>query len=608
MAAPASRQLPDRARVVVIGGGVIGCSVAYHLAHAGWTDVLLLERDRLTSGTTWHAAGLMTCFGSTSETSTGIRLYSRDLYARLEEETGQATGFKPVGLIEAAADEDRLEEYRRVAAFQRTPRAGGRGDLAAGDGRPVPLGEDRRPARRLPRPRRRPGQPGRRHHRAGQGRPTARRARSSRASRSRTCSSTAGASTGVRVSTGAPGRDDRDRGRVRRQLRRHVGPRAGGEERAGDPQPGGRALLPDHRHHRRARPRRAGVRGPRVVRLLPRGGRRDDGRPLRAAGGAVEGRGHPARLLLRQDPARLGPDEPVPGEGHGPRPGHPRGRRPHLLLRSGVVHPRPRPRRRRGSRDPQLLRRRGHELGRHPLRRRPRPGAGPLDHHRPAGRRRHRLQRRPVPPVAGRRRLPRRAHHGDPRHGVRRAHARQAAAHRPQHAALPGARPAGRAGRLPARGVGLGGRRLVRRPGRHPGGRAHLGPGAVVRAVGGRAPGRPRGRRPDGHELHGEVPGAGRRRRRRARPGLRGSREREGRDDHLHPVARRGRPDRGRPDGHQAGRGRLLRGRLRHRARPHAGLAGAPHRRTPTARSPTSPPTTASSTSRDPGRARCSPS
>lgn len=119
MTARAAGPLPDRARVVVVGGGVIGCSVAYHLAHAGWTDVLLLERDRLTSGTTWHAAGLMTCFGSTSETSTGIRLYSRDLYARLEEETGQATGFKPVGLIEAAADEERLEEYRRVAAFQR---------------------------------------------------------------------------------------------------------------------------------------------------------------------------------------------------------------------------------------------------------------------------------------------------------------------------------------------------------------------------------------------------------------------------------------------------------------------------------------------------------
>ena len=111
--------LPDRARVIVIGGGVIGCSIAYHLAHEGWTDVVVLERDRLTSGTTWHAAGLMTCFGSTSETSTGIRLYSRDLYARLEAETGVSTGFKPVGLIEAAADADRLHEYRRVAAFQR---------------------------------------------------------------------------------------------------------------------------------------------------------------------------------------------------------------------------------------------------------------------------------------------------------------------------------------------------------------------------------------------------------------------------------------------------------------------------------------------------------
>ncbi|HEX6148750.1 GcvT family protein [Nocardioides sp.] len=119
MDASSGARVPDRARVVVIGGGVIGCSVAYHLAHAGWTDVVLLERDRLTCGTTWHAAGLMTCFGSTSETSTAIRLYSRDLYARLEEETGQSTGFKPVGLIEAAADDARLEEYRRVAAFQR---------------------------------------------------------------------------------------------------------------------------------------------------------------------------------------------------------------------------------------------------------------------------------------------------------------------------------------------------------------------------------------------------------------------------------------------------------------------------------------------------------
>lgn len=112
-------QLPSRARVVIIGGGVIGTSVAYHLAHMGERDVVLLERDRLTSGTTWHAAGLMVCFGSTSETSTQMRLYTRDLYARLEAETGQATGFSPTGFIEVAADRDRLEEYRRVSAFNR---------------------------------------------------------------------------------------------------------------------------------------------------------------------------------------------------------------------------------------------------------------------------------------------------------------------------------------------------------------------------------------------------------------------------------------------------------------------------------------------------------
>jgi 4-methylaminobutanoate oxidase (formaldehyde-forming) len=111
--------LPDRSRVVVIGGGVIGCSVAYHLAHAGWTDVVLVERDKLTSGSTWHAAGLIVTFGSLSETSTEMRTYTRDLYTRLEAETGLATGFSPVGFIELATDADRLEEYRRVAAFNR---------------------------------------------------------------------------------------------------------------------------------------------------------------------------------------------------------------------------------------------------------------------------------------------------------------------------------------------------------------------------------------------------------------------------------------------------------------------------------------------------------
>src|SRR6185503_3175072 len=112
------RELPNRAPVVVVGGGIIGASVTYHLAHLG-CDVVLLERDRLTSGTTWHAAGLIVTFGSTSETSTQLRRYTRELYGRLEAETGLATGLKAVGFIEVATDRDRLEEYRRVSAFNR---------------------------------------------------------------------------------------------------------------------------------------------------------------------------------------------------------------------------------------------------------------------------------------------------------------------------------------------------------------------------------------------------------------------------------------------------------------------------------------------------------
>jgi heterotetrameric sarcosine oxidase gamma subunit len=117
MANPPS--LPRHARVVIVGGGIIGTSTAYHLAQLGWTDIVLLERHQLTAGTTWHAAGLMVTYGSTSETSTELRKYTRDLYGRLEAETGQATGFMPIGFIEVAADRDRLEEFRRVASFNR---------------------------------------------------------------------------------------------------------------------------------------------------------------------------------------------------------------------------------------------------------------------------------------------------------------------------------------------------------------------------------------------------------------------------------------------------------------------------------------------------------
>ncbi len=112
-------ELPSSARVVVVGGGVIGCSVAYHLVKAGWSDVLLLERHKLTAGTTWHAAGLVVTSGFTTETSLELARYTRDLYARLEQETGLATGFDPVGLLQVASSPEILEDLRRKASFNR---------------------------------------------------------------------------------------------------------------------------------------------------------------------------------------------------------------------------------------------------------------------------------------------------------------------------------------------------------------------------------------------------------------------------------------------------------------------------------------------------------
>jgi len=109
--------VPDRARVVIIGGGVIGASVAYHLAKLGWTDVVLLERDRLTSGTTWHAAGLVVSGGMTTQTLAWMAKYSRDLFEGLEEETGLSTGFNPIGYLQTASTRERTNKLRREADF-----------------------------------------------------------------------------------------------------------------------------------------------------------------------------------------------------------------------------------------------------------------------------------------------------------------------------------------------------------------------------------------------------------------------------------------------------------------------------------------------------------
>jgi glycine cleavage system aminomethyltransferase T/glycine/D-amino acid oxidase-like deaminating enzyme len=110
--------IPTRAQVVVIGGGVIGCSVAYHLTKMGWRDVVLLERSHLTAGTTWHAAGLIVS-GFSTETDLYMAKYTRDLYERLREETGQDTGFKAVGYMQIASNTERLNSLRRRADYCR---------------------------------------------------------------------------------------------------------------------------------------------------------------------------------------------------------------------------------------------------------------------------------------------------------------------------------------------------------------------------------------------------------------------------------------------------------------------------------------------------------
>ncbi len=110
--------LPAKTRVVIIGGGVIGCSVAYHLTKKGWTDVVLLERKQLTSGTTWHAAGLIAQLRATAN-MTKLAKYSQELYGSLEEETGVATGFKRCGSITVALTDERKEEIYRQAAMAR---------------------------------------------------------------------------------------------------------------------------------------------------------------------------------------------------------------------------------------------------------------------------------------------------------------------------------------------------------------------------------------------------------------------------------------------------------------------------------------------------------
>lgn len=107
------------ARIVIIGGGIAGCSLAYHLAERGWTDVTVVEKGELTNGSTWHAAGLLTQFNS-SRNVTKLQMYSLELYRTLEATTGQAVDLHTVGSVRLASTEDRMDEYRRARSRARS--------------------------------------------------------------------------------------------------------------------------------------------------------------------------------------------------------------------------------------------------------------------------------------------------------------------------------------------------------------------------------------------------------------------------------------------------------------------------------------------------------
>ena len=109
--------LPKETKVLVIGGGIAGCSTAYHLAKNGWNTVLI-ERDVLTSGTTWHAAGMITQLG-TSPQITKLRKYSVEFYKKLKGITGEDSSFKETGTINIATNKARQQEYLRQKSMSK---------------------------------------------------------------------------------------------------------------------------------------------------------------------------------------------------------------------------------------------------------------------------------------------------------------------------------------------------------------------------------------------------------------------------------------------------------------------------------------------------------
>ncbi len=289
-------EIPSHARAVIIGGGVSGCSVAYHLAKLGWTDVVLLERKQLTCGTTWHAAGLIGQLRH-NQNMTRLAKYSADLYLRLEEETGVATGMRRNGSITVALTAGAARGDPAQCLAGAGLRRRGAPDRAERGQEPLPPPERLRRGRGRASAGRRPVRPGEHRAGAGQGRAQPRRAdRRGGAGHRHHPAGRARHRRGMDERRGAGHHRDGHR----RELRRHVGARGrrpGGRRRAAARL---RALLHRDRADRGAQPA-AGAARARRVRLLQGGRRQDDARRLRAQGQALAGAGraHPRRVLLR---------------------------------------------------------------------------------------------------------------------------------------------------------------------------------------------------------------------------------------------------------------------------------------------------------------------
>ena len=298
--------LPARADVVIIGGGIVGCSIAYHLTRLGITDVLLLERRQLTCGTTWHAAGLIGQLRATRR-MTELAKYTSELLHALEAETGQATGFKQNGSISLALNAERFEELKRGASmaknFGLAVEVIGPAEIKAR----YPLLEvgDAVGGVFLPKD--------------GQANPIDTTQAFAKGARQRGARIVEGVKVErILVEQGRAVGVMTDQGPVaavdRRARRRHVVARAGRRRRRLGAAARGRALLHRHRAPGRGAARPAGAAGHRRVHLLQGGRRQAPGRRLRAGGQALGHGRHPRGVLLRQPARGHGPFRADPGE------------------------------------------------------------------------------------------------------------------------------------------------------------------------------------------------------------------------------------------------------------------------------------------------------